>query len=126
MAIINAQPRFASNPYVLAGRNGKPYHGFANAVPALLRASGTAGWVVHDLRRTARSLMSRAGVLSEHAERVMGHAIAGVEGVYDRHKYLEEKAVALARLAALVERIVNPPDTTVVVPMRPQVGVGEA
>ena len=52
----------------------------------------------------------------------MGHAIAGVEGVYDRHKYLEEKAAALAKLAALVERIVHPPDDAVVVPLRPQAG----
>ena len=29
----------------------------------------------------------------------MGHAIAGVEGVYDRHSYYEEKANALMKLA---------------------------
>ena len=39
----------------------------------------------------------------------MGHAIAGVEGVYDRHSYQEEKADALARLAALIQSIVTPP-----------------
>jgi hypothetical protein len=48
----------------------------------------------------------------------MGHAIPGVEGVYDRHAYFEEKAIALAKLAALVERIVNPPEGDVVVPLR--------
>ena len=37
-------------------------------------------WQLHDLRRTARSLMSRAGVPREHAERVMGHASAGRRG----------------------------------------------
>ena len=66
-------------------------------------------WVLHDLRRTARSLMSRAGVPSEHAERTLGHAIKGVEGVYDRHRYEEEKAEALRRLANLIEKIVNAP-----------------
>ena len=75
------------------------------------------GWVIHDLRRTARSLMSRAGVRPDIAERVLGHAIAGVEGVYDRHSYREEKADALQRLAALVETIVNPPAANVV-PLR--------
>jgi hypothetical protein len=54
--------------------------------------------------------MSRAGVLSEHAERVLGHAIGGVEGVYDRHAYADEKATALARLAALIASIVYPRD----------------
>ena len=37
----------------------------------------------------------------------MGHAISGVEGIYDRHNYGEEKAEALRRLAALVDTIVN-------------------
>ena len=49
------------------------------------------------------------------AERVLGHAIPGVQGVYNRHAYFEEKADALARLATLVETILNPPDKTNVV-----------
>ena len=36
--------------------------------------------------------MSRAGVRPDIAERVLGHIIPGVEGVYDRHHYTEEKA----------------------------------
>jgi hypothetical protein len=54
--------------------------------------------------------MARAGVRPEIAERVMGHAIEGVEGVYNRHSYRDEKADALRRLATLVEGIVNPRD----------------
>lgn len=65
-------------------------------------------WQVRDLRRTARTLMSRAGVSSEHAERVLGHVIAGVEGVYDRHDYIAEKRDALERLGRLVQLIVTP------------------
>lgn len=49
--------------------------------------------------------MSRAGVQSEHAERVLGHAIGGVEGIYDRHSYDAEKAAALQKLATLIEQI---------------------
>jgi hypothetical protein len=48
------------------------------------------------------------------SERVLGHAIPGVEGVYDRHSYSEEKADALNRLAALVTSIVKPPADNVV------------
>jgi len=118
MQIIAAQPRLAGNPYVFGGRNGFPFRGFANAVPALLRASGTSGWVVHDLRRAARSLMSRAGVPTEHAERVLGHARGTIKETYDRHAYFAEKAAALAKLAALVERIVNPPEGDVVVQLQ--------
>jgi integrase len=65
-------------------------------------------WVLHDLRRTGRSLMSRAGVSSDHAERCLGHVIGGVRGVYDRYAYLDEKRAAFKALAALVSRILNP------------------
>jgi integrase len=116
-SIIERQPRFADNDFVFAGRSKGPINGISKFKARLDRASGVSGWRLHDLRRTARSLMSRAGVPSEHAERVMGHAITGVEGVYDRHLYADEKAAALARLATLIDSIVHPrPD--VVVPIR--------
>jgi integrase len=66
-------------------------------------------WTLHDLRRTARSLMSRAAVSSDIAERVLGHVIGGVRGVYDRHRYDVEKRDALERLAVLVEGITTSP-----------------
>jgi hypothetical protein len=40
--------------------------------------------------------------------------IGGVEGVYDRYDYLAEKRQAFDRLAALIDRIVNPPEGNVV------------
>ena len=55
-----------------------------------------------------------AGVRSEIAERVLGHVLPGVEGIYDRHGYAEEKADALAKLAGLVALIIDPPDQNVV------------
>ena len=65
-------------------------------------------WTLHDLRRTAKTLMVRAGVRPDISERVLGHVIAGVEGTYDRHSYENEKRVALEKLAEMVERILNP------------------
>jgi hypothetical protein len=78
--------------------------------------AGVTGWTLHDLRRTARSLMSRAGVPSDHAERCLGHVLPGVRGVYDRHAYHAEKQRTFEALAAQIERIVNPQDN--VVPLR--------
>lgn len=71
-------------------------------------------WVIHDIRRTCRTLMSRAGVRPDIAERVLGHAIPGVEGVYDRHAYVDEKRRALEALAAQLNLILNPPKENVV------------
>lgn len=65
-------------------------------------------WTLHDLRRTAKTLMVRAGVRPDVSERVLGHVIAGVEGTYDRHSYADEKRDALEKLAAMIERILNP------------------
>jgi integrase len=63
---------------------------------------------LHDLRRTARSLMSRAKVPTDHAERALGHVMGGVRETYDRHEYLDEKRNAFEALASLVSRILNP------------------
>jgi integrase len=65
-------------------------------------------WRLHDLRRTAKTLMVRAGVRPDISERVLGHVIRGVEGVYDRYEYIDEKREALAKLAAIVQTIVAP------------------
>jgi integrase len=111
LAIIEAQPRYASNPYVFAGRGGGHIAGWSKLKREFdAKLKGVEPWTVHDLRRTARSLMSRAGVQSHIAERVLGHAIQGVEGVYDRHQYREEKAHALKALAGLILNIVDPAD----------------
>jgi integrase len=111
LAIIEAQPRLAGNPHVFAAGKGKgPINSFSQRKEELdAKLPKMPHWQIHDLRRTARSLMSRAGVPSDHAERVLGHAIVGVEGVYDRYGYCKEKGHALVELATLVGRIVNPP-----------------
>jgi integrase len=73
-------------------------------------------WTLHDLRRTARSLMSRAKVPTDHAERALGHVIGGVRETYDRYEYVDEKRAAFKALAGLVHLILNPADN--VVPLR--------
>jgi integrase len=85
---------------------------------AIDAASGVSGWVIHDLRRTARSLLSRAGIASDHAERCLGHVIGGVRGIYDRHEYLDEKARAFEALAAQVQRIIDPSEKVVAIRKR--------
>lgn len=111
IGIIGSQPRLAENPYVFAASVGNgPINSFSQRKKELENVLSHTirdmpPWVLHDLRRTARTLMSKC--VSPHiAERVLGHAIAGIEGVYDRHKYDEEKAEALERLASAIEEIV--------------------
>lgn len=107
---------------------GKPFSGFSKAkreldriIAKIRKAEGRAPmkqWQLHDLRRTGRSLMSRAKVDADHAERCMGHVIGGVRETYDRYEYLDEKRKAFEVLAAMVDMILNPPVDNNVVPMR--------
>ncbi|MEY9185004.1 tyrosine-type recombinase/integrase [Bradyrhizobium sp. USDA 313] len=105
----------------------KPFSGFSKAkkeldaiISKIRKAEGRAPmkqWQLHDLRRTGRSLMSRAKVDADHAERCMGHVIGGVRETYDRYEYLDEKRKAFEALASMLDMILNPSADNVV-PMR--------
>jgi integrase len=128
LAVIEAQPKIGGCAYVFPSRTETPFSGFGKSKARLDKAvllymqkrhkKGPAveplpNWTLHDLRRTAKTLMARAGVRPDISERVLGHVIAGVEGTYDRHSYADEKRDALEKLAAMVERILSPQPSNV-------------
>ena len=117
LELIQAQPK--DGAYVFPCSTGTAYVAFSRGKLAIDKVMGdaVAPWTLHDLRRTAKTLMARAGVRPDISERVLGHVIAGVEGVYDRHGYEAEKRDALEKLASMVERIINPPAANVL-PLR--------
>lgn len=127
--VIEAQSIVDGNPYVFpagyAGRRDGPGRDFGSycafgdgkkALDELMRKElpDMPEWRLHDLRRTARSLMARCDVSSEVAEKVLGHALPGIEATYNLHNYAEQKTAALKALAALITRIINPPPDNVV------------
>lgn len=117
--IIDAQPRIEGNPYVFAYRGTKAFNAWSQRKEEFdEKLPDMPPWVIHDLRRTTRSLMSRCGVRPDIAERVLGHKIKGVEAVYDRHHYEQWKAEALKQLAGLLETIIKPPTDNVVAMVR--------
>jgi integrase len=119
--ILNGLPRIVGCPYVFTNgtRGTRPLANFSRLKDVLDERSGVTDpeWRLHDLRRTARSLMSRAGVSADVAERCLGHVIGGVRGTYDRHAYHAEMEHAYGALAGLVARIVDPPSGNVL-PLR--------
>src|SRR5262249_35751891 len=106
-ALLNAQPRYSGCEYVFTNNGTAAIQSFSGAKKKLDNVSGVTGWRLHDLRRTARSLLSRAGIHPDLAERCLGHAIGGVRGVYDRHQYVGEMRHAFEALAALIARLVS-------------------
>ena len=67
----------------------------------------TVGYTVHDLRRTAATLMAEAGIPRFTIARVLGHADRSVTAVYDRHSYLKETQQALATLGRRIRAIIE-------------------
>lgn len=118
MEIIERQPKIAKNPHVFPAAFGKgPINSFSQQKAELdkkLREilPDMEPWVVHDLRRTARSLLTELRVPDDIAERTLGHTIKGVERVYNRYDYFEEKTETLQKLANFIQTILNPPNTS--------------
>src|SRR5262249_12098646 len=112
--IIASMPVLPGGDFVFSGDGASPLGNFADRKAAFDAACKVHGWVIHDLRRAARTLLSRAGVNADIAERCLGHALTGVRRVYDRQEFQCEKAAAFEALAQMVERIVRPPPDVVV------------
>lgn len=113
LAAMAKAPRIHNSYYVFTSTGGM--FNTAHRKRAFDKATRTTGWTLHDLRRTARSLMPRAGVSEEHAERCLGHLQPAIQEVYNQHKYISEMAVAYEKLATLIGEIVAPQPN--VVPM---------
>jgi len=78
-----------------------------NPLPNYLGEAGIEHFVVHDLRRTCRSLLAANGIPSHIAERCLNHKLRGVEGIYDRYDYIDERRNALTVIANQVAPLVN-------------------
>jgi integrase len=126
LTVVAAQPRLDGQDLVFSVNGKDPFNNWSKSkerfdrrVLRRLRAQARAegrdpakvkplpNWTLHDLRRTAKSLMSRAKVRPEHSERVLNHMITGVEGTYDRYSYVDEKRDALERLARLLRQVID-------------------
>ncbi len=72
----------------------------------------------HDLRRTAATKMTEAGIDRLVVGKVLNHAESGVTAVYDRHAYDNEKRMALDTWARKLESIITGKGEGKVIPMR--------
>lgn len=61
-------------------------------------------FTIHDFRRTARTHLAALGVEPHIGERCLNHKLKGVEGIYNRHDYFEERKAALQKWADLLDQ----------------------
>ncbi len=111
--LIRSVPRICPR-YIFSTRPGTRFSGFSKSKGRLDELSGVTGWRIHDLRRTMRTGLAGLRIAPDIAERVVGHVIGGVRGVYDRHAYADEKREALERWAAHLAGIVHPQPANIV------------
>ena len=62
---------------------------------------------LHDLRRTAASLMTGMGISRLTVKKILNHAERDVTAVYDRHSYDPEKRTALDAWGRRLDAIIN-------------------
>jgi integrase len=105
--IIAEQPVLGG--YVFSADGSRPLSGFDNRKKQFDAVSGVSDYTLHDLRRTSRTLLSRAGISADHAEMCLGHMPGGVRATYDRYAYETEKRQAFEALGRQIEQIVRPP-----------------
>jgi integrase len=121
LALLDGHLRTLDCDFVFTSNGSTAIASFSGPKEKLDAASGVTGWRIHDLRRTARSLLSRGGINADVAERCLGHALPGIRATYDRHHYIDEMRYAFETLAAQIELIINPPRGDVV-PLRQRPG----
>jgi integrase len=110
MAILAEVPHVVGSRFVFSTDGTKPLRLDSKRKDLLDKISGTTGWTLHDLRRTARTLLGKARVPFDIGEQCLGHKLTGglVRATYDQHDYLAERAEAFAALAREIERIIHP------------------
>jgi integrase len=114
LVLLDGLPRINDCAFSFTNNGRSPIGQFSLPKRKLDAASGVTDWRVHDLRRTARSLLSRAGVHSDVAEKCLGHSRGDIIERYDQHKYLDEMQRAFEMLATTIANIVNPPSGAVI------------
>ena len=112
--VLASLPRIHGSDFIFTTDGTRPLSAFTEGKQNIDKASRVVGWTFHDLRRTARTLLSEIRVDPDVAERCLGHKIAGIRGTYDIHKYESEMLHAFEALATQIERVANPQENVVV------------
>ena len=114
MMIVEGLPRFEGPEDFLFTIDGcKPVTGWSTSKERLDKfmreeLGELTPWVIHDLRRTVRTRLAALRINADVAEAVLGHVKPGIVGVYDRHRYDDEKREALEAWAIKLRSIVGP------------------
>jgi integrase len=121
VALLEGLPRFKRGEHVFSTTAGEKPTMITDKVKQRLDAlmaqelgAKSKPWVIHDLRRTARSHLAALRIPDHVAEMVLGHGRKGLQRIYDRHRYQDELREALTLWSARLRDIIEPPPANVV------------
>jgi integrase len=96
---------------VLPGRGSmtKPFalNGLNQALKIALKGEDIPAFTVHDLRRTASTLLHENGWPSDVVEKALNHTTGGVRGIYNRAKYADQRREMLQFWSDFIENLVE-------------------
>jgi len=78
-----------------------------NALKKSLQGQDIPAFTIHDLRRTASTLLHENGWPSDVVEKALNHTIGGVRGVYNRAEYESQRREMLQFWADFVEQLMT-------------------
>jgi integrase len=92
--------------HALTNLFGKKTGKLKSSTGDVLGEAGIEYFVIHDIRRSTRTTMSKNKVRGEVAEKAINHVKKGVEGIYNKDAFFEERVEAHGIMADLVGEIV--------------------
>jgi integrase len=102
-------PLAAGSELVLPGRGSLTktfaHNAINNALNKALQGQDIPAFTIHDLRRTASTLLHENGWPSDVVEKALNHTIVGVRGVYNRAEYEEQRREMLQFWADFIDQL---------------------
>lgn len=96
---------------VMPGRGSltKPFahNAINNALKIALAGQDIPAFTIHDLRRTASTLLHENGWASDVVEKALNHTIGGVRGVYNRAEYEPQRREMLQFWADYIDQLMT-------------------
>jgi integrase len=115
--LVASLPHPEGSEFMFSTTHGKrQLSGFSKYKAKFDRGLDLDPWQLHDIRRTVRTGLSRAGVPVFDAELIIAHQQSGVHGVYDKFRYQQEKLAGLNKWEQLLTRIIDPPGNIIELP----------
>ena len=100
-----------SSALVMPGRGSMTktfaHNALNTALKKALQGMDVPAFTIHDLRRTASTLLHENGWPSDVVEKALNHTIGGVRGVYNRAEYAEQRRDMLQFWSDFIENLAN-------------------